>query len=90
MPGAGDEMNGALTPRESSLIELLSSGLIYKQIAAIAEVTEGTVKVYFQRLREKTQCATNAQLIAWWCRNVECPRCTLRRAHELGVGGAAA
>jgi DNA-binding NarL/FixJ family response regulator len=53
-----------LTPQEIKIVKGLIKGLRYKQIAHEIGITEGTVKLYLYRLRDKTGCETNCQLVA--------------------------
>lgn len=44
-----------LTPREQQVLELLSQGCAYKQIAAEMDLSISTVRTYIQRIYEKLQ-----------------------------------
>ena len=54
-----------LAPREREVLDLLSKGRAYKQIAAEMELSMGTVRTYIRRLYGKLQvnCRTEAVVI---------------------------
>jgi DNA-binding NarL/FixJ family response regulator len=55
----------ALAPREREVLDLLSKGRAYKQIAAEMELSMGTVRTYIRRLYGKLQvnCRTEAVVL---------------------------
>jgi len=55
----------SLAPREREVLDLLSKGRAYKQIAAEMELSMGTVRTYIRRLYGKLQvnCRTEAVVI---------------------------
>lgn len=61
----------SLTPREHEVMQLVTAGLLNKQIARQMGITETTVKVHRGRMMEKTQVASVAELA------VLCERCGL-------------
>jgi DNA-binding NarL/FixJ family response regulator len=54
-----------LAPREREVLDLLSKGRAYKQIAAEMELSMGTVRTYIRRLYGKlhVNCRTEAVVI---------------------------
>jgi DNA-binding NarL/FixJ family response regulator len=54
-----------LAPREREVLDLLSKGRAYKQIAADMELSMGTVRTYIRRLYGKLQvnCRTEAVVL---------------------------
>jgi DNA-binding NarL/FixJ family response regulator len=54
-----------LAPREREVLDLLSKGRAYKQIAAEMELSMGTVRTYIRRLYGKLQvnCRTEAVVL---------------------------
>lgn len=57
--------NRQLAPREREVLDLLSKGHAYKQIAAEMELSMGTIRTYIRRLYGKLQvnCRTEAVVI---------------------------
>ncbi|MCB0646716.1 MAG: response regulator transcription factor [Saprospiraceae bacterium] len=55
-----------LTHRESELLELLSKGLLYKEIADKLEITTGTVKQHIHKIYEKLQVNNRTEAINKW------------------------
>lgn len=55
----------SLAPREREVLDLLSKGRAYKQIAAEMELSMGTVRTYIRRLYGKlhVNCRTEAVVI---------------------------
>lgn len=55
----------SLAPREREVLDLLSKGRAYKQIAAEMELSMGTVRTYIRRLYGKLRvnCRTEAVVI---------------------------
>jgi DNA-binding NarL/FixJ family response regulator len=53
-----------LTVRELNVTELLAEGLTHKEIAKRLQITPSTVRSYLQRLHEKFEVKTNAELVA--------------------------
>lgn len=65
-PPAGRSPAGRpLAPREREVLDLLSKGRAYKQIAAEMELSMGTVRTYIRRLYGKLQvnCRTEAVVL---------------------------
>lgn len=54
-----------LAPREREVLDLLSKGRAYKQIAAEMDLSMGTIRTYIRRLYGKLQvnCRTEAVVI---------------------------
>ena len=59
-----------LTKREGELIGLLTLGMSNKEIATELDISEGTVKVYFSRLFDKTGTGDRYQLALYGLRNL--------------------
>lgn len=60
-PGTADE---ALSPREREVLELLSQGLLYKEIAAALDCKVYTINSYVRRIYEKLHVHSRSQAIA--------------------------
>ena len=62
---AGFYTSRHLAPREREVLDLLSKGRAYKQIAAEMELSMGTVRTYIRRLYGKLQvnCRTEAVVL---------------------------
>ena len=54
----------ALTPREREVFELVIRGLINKQVARALGCTERTIKAHRQKVMEKMQVRTLAELVS--------------------------
>ena len=52
-----------LSPREQELVELVSRGLSTRQIAALAYISENTVKEHLKRMFAKLQVRSRAELV---------------------------
>jgi DNA-binding NarL/FixJ family response regulator len=59
-----------LTPRESQVVNLLSSGLKNKEIATALFLSEGTVKVYLSRLFQKLGVKDRFELALYGLKNM--------------------
>lgn len=59
-----------LTPRESQLVNLISSGLKNKEIASALSISEGTVKVYLARLFHKVGVKDRFELALFGLKNL--------------------
>ena len=55
---------GALTPRESEILELLSRGMTNKAIATALLIGEGTVKFHVKNVLRKLGCASRTEAVA--------------------------
>ena len=53
---------GFLSPREREVLDLVSSGCTYRQVARRMGITRHTVDTYLRRVRAKTGTATIAEL----------------------------
>lgn len=53
-----------LSKRQEDMVRLAGLGLADKQIAAELGIGEGTLRTYWQRLREKTSARSRAEIIA--------------------------
>ena len=58
-------INQTLAPREREVLDLLSKGRAYKQIAAEMELSIGTIRTYIRRLYSKlhVNCRTEAVVL---------------------------
>lgn len=54
----------ALSPREQSVLDLLTQGYLYKEIADTLNVSVPTVATYIRRIYEKLQVHSRAQAVA--------------------------
>lgn len=52
-----------LSRRETSILELLSKGLFYKEIADVANITEGTVKQHIHKIYKKLHVSNKTEAI---------------------------
>jgi FixJ family two-component response regulator len=52
-----------LTPREAEVLAIVTLGLLNKQVAAIIQTTEKTVKVHRARVRQKLHNASIAEMV---------------------------
>ena len=52
-----------LTPRETELLAFAMAGVPPKQLADALQCADGTVRAYWQRILEKTGCATQRDVI---------------------------
>jgi len=63
MPAAGDSTAlGALTPREREVFQLLALGKANKEVAAMLDLSLGTVKKHRENLQRKLDCHSAAEL----------------------------
>ena len=53
-----------LSPREKSVLSLLSQGFLYKEIAESLGISAGTVDTYIRRIYEKLQVHSRSEAIA--------------------------
>ncbi|MDK2125222.1 response regulator transcription factor [Parachitinimonas caeni] len=54
----------SLTPRELTVVEAMAEGLSHKEIAQRLDLSPATVRSHIQRIHEKLNVKTNAELIA--------------------------
>jgi DNA-binding NarL/FixJ family response regulator len=59
----------ALSPREVEVLQALSKGHTYKQIAANLGISLGTVRTYIQRIYEKLHVHSHAEAVVKFVRN---------------------
>ena len=57
-----------LSPREHEVLELLSRGLIYKEISEKLGISYETVHTYIRRIYEKLQVRTRTEAVAKFLR----------------------
>ena len=65
-PPSGDVH--ALSPREQSVLDLLSKGYLYKEIAESLNVSVPTVNTYIRRIYEKLQVHSRTQAVSKYLR----------------------
>jgi DNA-binding NarL/FixJ family response regulator len=65
---ASTESTEALSPREQEVLDLLSHGLIYKEIAEKLGISYETVHTYIRRIYEKLQVRTRTEAVAKFLR----------------------
>lgn len=58
--------NPSLTVRETQVTKLVSLALSNKAIATELHLTEGTIKMYLQRIFRKADVASRMELSLWW------------------------
>lgn len=61
--GVLQERCNSLTERERSILDMVVSGMLNKQIASEIRITENTVKVHRSRVMEKMQAKSLAELV---------------------------
>ena len=66
-PAAGDARDD-LSPRESEVLDLLSQGFLYKEIAEKLSISYETVHTYIRRIYEKLQVRTRTEAVAKFLR----------------------
>jgi DNA-binding CsgD family transcriptional regulator len=66
--GEGDAAEGsaedALSPREREVLDYLSRGYLYKEIAAELALSYDTVHTYVRRIYEKCRCTRRSEAVA--------------------------
>jgi DNA-binding NarL/FixJ family response regulator len=67
-PAAKPEPTAELSPREREVLDLLSQGLMYKEIAEKIGVSYETVHTYIRRIYEKLQVRTRTEAVAKFLR----------------------
>jgi len=55
-----------LTIREKQIVEMVRFGKLNKEIGGELHLTEGTIKVYLDRIYKKTGMANRTILAVWW------------------------
>lgn len=63
-PATGDKETESLSPREQEVLDLLSKGYLYKEIADQLNVSYGTVHTYIERVYKKLHVRGRAQAVA--------------------------
>lgn len=66
---AGPNPTEDLSPREREVLDLLSQGLIYKEIADKLNISYETVHTYVRRIYEKLQVRTRTEAVAKFLRH---------------------
>ena len=66
---AGPNPTEDLSPREKEVLDLLSQGLIYKEIADKLSISYETVHTYVRRIYEKLQVRTRTEAVAKFLRH---------------------
>jgi LuxR family maltose regulon positive regulatory protein len=64
LAGKSEATNCVLSPRESEIIGLIAEGYINKEIAAKLGITEGTVKGYRKKIREKLGVTSRSKALS--------------------------
>ena len=67
-PASKPEPTAELSPREREVLDLLSQGLMYKEIADKIGVSYETVHTYIRRIYEKLQVRTRTEAVAKFLR----------------------
>jgi len=67
-PAAKPEPTAELSPREKEVLDLLSQGLMYKEISEKIGVSYETVHTYIRRIYEKLQVRTRTEAVAKFLR----------------------
>jgi len=67
-PAGKSEPTAELSPREREVLDLLSQGLMYKEIADKLGVSYETVHTYIRRIYEKLQVRTRTEAVAKFLR----------------------
>lgn len=67
-PPASTEATENLSPREAEVLDLLSQGLIYKEISDKLGISYETVHTYIRRIYEKLQVRTRTEAVAKFLR----------------------
>jgi DNA-binding NarL/FixJ family response regulator len=67
-PAGKSEPTAELSPREREVLDLLSQGLMYKEIAEKIGVSYETVHTYIRRIYEKLQVRTRTEAVAKFLR----------------------
>ena len=62
-PAPTTEATAKLAPRERQVLELLTQGHLYKEIADQLGIAIGTVRVYIRKIYEKLQVHTRTEAI---------------------------
>jgi RNA polymerase sigma factor (sigma-70 family) len=65
---AASEATESLSPREAEVLDLLSQGLIYKEISDKLGISYETVHTYIRRIYEKLQVRTRTEAVAKFLR----------------------
>jgi DNA-binding NarL/FixJ family response regulator len=65
---AGTERTEDLSPREGEVLDLLSQGFLYKEIAEKLGISYETVHTYIRRIYEKLQVRTRTEAVAKFLR----------------------
>ena len=67
-PAASSEMTEDLSPREREVLDCLSQGFLYKEIAEKLGISYETVHTYIRRIYEKLQVRTRTEAVAKFLR----------------------
>lgn len=59
-----------LTKRETEVIELLTKGLVFKEIASKLSIAVRTVDTHVKNMKTKTESLTTYQLVYWYCNQI--------------------
>ena len=69
-PAAAPSEVEGLSPREQSVLELLTKGFLYKEISDSLGVSVATVNTYIRRIYEKLQVHSRSQAVAKYLKQV--------------------
>lgn len=64
LPAGDTAGDGALTDQQQRVLELVASGLMYKEVAAVLAISEPTVKYHMGNILERLHVKNRAQAIA--------------------------
>jgi DNA-binding NarL/FixJ family response regulator len=67
-PGASTQSTEGLSPREQEVLDCLSKGFLYKEIADKLGISYETVHTYIRRIYEKLQVRTRTEAVAKFLR----------------------
>ena len=67
-PGASSQSTEGLSPREQEVLDCLSKGFLYKEIADKLGISYETVHTYIRRIYEKLQVRTRTEAVAKFLR----------------------
>ena len=63
-PSTGQEAGEELSPRETEVLDCLTRGFVYKEIAEHLEVSYATVRTHIERIYEKLHVRSRSQAVA--------------------------
>jgi DNA-binding CsgD family transcriptional regulator len=60
-----------LTNRERDILQMMTNGYSYKEVAKLSYLAESTVKFHMENVRFKMEASTTLQAVVTWIREVE-------------------